>query len=64
MRLHDLKDAVLMVSLTQGLRGRPEYRTRIFVHDGTRADGGPLYKMAESYGQAVVGAPVFEREQK
>ncbi|MDG2088355.1 MAG: nuclear transport factor 2 family protein [Arenicellaceae bacterium] len=64
MRLYDLEDAVLMVSLTQGLRGRPEYRTRIFVHDGTRADGGPLYKMAESYGQAVFGAPVFEREQE
>jgi hypothetical protein len=63
MRLYDLEDAVLMVSLTQGLRGRAQYRTRIFVHDGTRADGGPLYKMAESYGQTVVGTPVFEREQ-
>jgi hypothetical protein len=62
MRLYDLEDAVLMVSLTQGLSGRPQYRTRIFVHDGTRADGGPLYKMAESYGQAVAGTPVFERE--
>jgi hypothetical protein len=63
MRLYDLEDAVLMVSLTQGLRGRPEYRTRIFVHDGMRVDGGPLYKMAESYGQVVVGTPVFGREQ-
>ncbi len=63
MRLYDLTDAVLMVSLTQGLRGRPEYRTRIFVHDGQRSDGGPRYKMAESYGQVVAGAHVFERAQ-
>ena len=63
MRLYDLNDAVLMVSLTQGLRGRPQYRTRIFIRDGERADGGPLYKMAESYGQSVVGTPVFERIQ-
>lgn len=63
MRLYDLEDAVLMVSLTQGLRGRPQYRSRIFVHDGERADGGPRYKMAESYGQAVEGTPVFERVQ-
>lgn len=61
MRLYDLEDAVLMVSLTQGLRGRPEYRTRIFVHDGERADGGDRYKMAESYGQVVAASAVFER---
>jgi hypothetical protein len=63
MRLYDLEDAVLMVSLTQGLRGRPEYRTRIFVHDGERADGGARFKMAESYGQAIASSPVFERQQ-
>lgn len=61
MRLIDLDDAVLMVSLTQGLRGRPEYRSRIFVHDGQRPDGGDRYKMAESYGQVVAASPVFER---
>ena len=61
MRLTDLDDAVLMVSLTQVLRGRPEYRSRIFVHDGTRADGGPRYKMAESYGQVVADSAAFER---
>jgi hypothetical protein len=61
MRLVDLEDAVLMVSLTQGDNEPPEYRSRIFVHDGTRADGGPRYKMAESYGQTVAGSPSFER---
>jgi len=61
MRLIDLDDAVLMVSLTQGLRGRPEYRSRIFVHDGQRPDGEDRYKMAESYGQVVAASPVFER---
>jgi hypothetical protein len=64
MRLYDLEDAVLMVSLTQGLRGRPEYRTRIFVRDGQRADGGDRYKMAESYGQAVAASAVFERRDR
>ena len=63
MQLVDLEDAVLMVSLTQVLRGRPEYRSRIFVHDGERADGGPRYKMAESYGQAVEDSAAFERVQ-
>jgi len=63
MRLTDLDDAVLMVALTQVLRGKPEYRSRIFVHDGTRADGGPRYKMAESYGQVVADSPAFERVQ-
>ena len=61
MRLIDLEDAVFMVALTQGLGERPEYRSRIFIHDGTRADGGPRYKMAESYGQAVADSPSFDR---
>jgi ketosteroid isomerase-like protein len=61
MRLYDLEDAVLMVALTQGRRGKPQYRTRIFVHDGERPDGGARYKMAESYGQVVADAPVFDR---
>jgi hypothetical protein len=63
MRLYDFEDAVVMVALTQLLRGRPEYRSRIFVHDGVRADGGARYKMAESYGQAVAESAVFERVQ-
>ena len=61
MRLIDLEDAVLMVSLTQGQNEPPEYRSRIFIHDGTRADGGARYKMAESYGQAVADSPSFDR---
>ena len=61
MRLYDLEDAVLMVSLTQGRRGKPQYRSRIFVHDGQRPDGSDRYKMAESYGQVVADAPIFER---
>ena len=63
MRLYDLEDAVVMVSLTQGRRGKPQYRSRIFVHDGQRPDGGDRYKMAESYGQVVVDSHRYTREE-